>query len=142
MLVPSPHHSRNMPMNPSTIVEQALFGIVCHPLHDEAQISAFFSPHYQQWVDGKSLDYAGFVAHMAKLKQITRAIHVTVLAIASQQENVLTHHRVDVTKADGSRAQIEVFAHFVVQESRILRCEELTRLVAGAAEDGELGSVQ
>lgn len=142
MLVPSPHHSWNMPMNPSTIVEQALFEIVCNPLHDEARISALFSPHYQQRVDCESLDYAGFIAHMAKLKRITSAIQVTILAIASQQEKVLTHHRVDVTKADGARAQIEVFAHFVVQEGRILRCEELTRMVSGATADSRLGSVQ
>lgn len=123
-------------------VMQALHAIVCSPEHDEAKIREFFSPQYQQSVDGKSLDFNGFVEHMAKLKQLTESIEVTMLAIAGQHQNVLTHHRVAVSKREGGRSQVEVLAHFTMQDGLIVRCEELTRLIQGAAEDHSLGHIR
>lgn len=122
-------------------VAQALREIICNPAHDDATIRAFFSPKYQQYVDGKRLDFAGFVSHMAALKQLTERIGLTILAIAGEDGNVLTHHRVRVRKKAGDFAEIEVFAHFTLQDGLIIRCEELTRLMSGAAEDRSLGSV-
>lgn len=122
-------------------VVQALHAIICNPTHDDAVIRAFFSPNYQQNVDGKQLDFAGFIGHMAELKQLTERIELTILAIAGEDGNVLTHHRVMVSKSTGAHAEIEVFAHFTLQDGLIIRCEELTRLVTGAAEDRSLGSV-
>lgn len=123
-------------------VTQALRTIVGHPVHNEARIRALFAPDYQQYVDGKQLDFADFVTHMATLKKLTRSMEVTLLAIASQQDEVLTHHRVAIRKRDGNDSEVEVFAHFTLQDGMIIRCEELTRLLQGAAEDRQLGSLQ
>ncbi|WBU49909.1 nuclear transport factor 2 family protein [Kosakonia pseudosacchari] len=120
----------------------ALRSVVCHPDHNEAKIREFFSPDYQQIVDGQTLDFTGFVEHMARLKHLTHAIDVTVVAIAGQNNNVLTHHRVAVSKKDGTQAHIDVFAHFTLENGLITRCEELTRLVQGTAQDRSLGSVR
>lgn len=120
----------------------ALHSIVCHPDHNEAKIREFFSPDYQQVVDGQALDFAGFVDHMAKLKHLTHAINLTVVAIARQNNEVLTHHLVAVSKKDGSQAHIEVFAHFTLENGLITYCEELTRLVQGTAQDSLLGSIR
>lgn len=128
-------------LNNAQIVAGALQAIVCNPIHDESRIKTFFSPSYQQRVDGKALDFQGFINHMAKLKQITHTINVSVVAIAEQHDEVLTHHIVDVEKNDGRAARVEVFAHFTVQNGFITRCEELTRPIAGNDEDKELGSV-
>ena len=120
----------------------ALQRVVCPPDHNEAEIRQFFSPDYQQVVDGQSLDFTGFVAHMAKLKHLTHAIDVTVVAIAGQNNDVLTHHLVAVSKKDGSQAHLDVFAHITLENGLITRCEELTRLVRGTAQDRSLGSVR
>ncbi|ANR81080.1 hypothetical protein BBB57_12065 [Kosakonia sacchari] len=120
----------------------ALQSVVCHPDHNEAKIREFFSPDYQQVVDGQLLDFTGFVEHMAKLKHLTHAIDVTVVAIAGQNNDVLTHHLVAVSKKDGTQAHIDVFAHFTLENGLITRCEELTRLVQGTAQDRSLGSVR
>lgn len=120
----------------------ALRSVVCHPDHNEAKIREFFSPDYQQIVDGQALDFTGFVEHMARLKHLTHAIDVTVVAIAGQNNDVLTHHRVAVSKKDGTQAHIDVFAHFTLENGLISRCEELTRLVQGTAQDRSLGSVR
>jgi hypothetical protein len=120
----------------------ALQSVVCHPEHNEAKIREFFSPDYQQVVDGQLLDFRGFVEHMAKLKHLTHAINLTVVAIAGQNNDVLTHHLVAVSKKDGSQAHIDVFAHFTLENGLITSCEELTRLVNGTAQDRSLGSIR
>lgn len=122
-------------------VAQALREIVCHPQHDEAKIRDYFSPDYRQYVDGETLDFTGFVSHMAKLKQLTQAIDIELVALAGEGATVLTHHKVRV-KQQGRQSQLEVFAHFTLAGGLITRCEELTRLVVGAEQDRLLGSVR
>ncbi len=123
-------------------VIQALENVVCQSIHDERIIKTFFAPDYRQEVDGAELDYPGFVAHMATLKQATQSIMVKILAIAGEGNNVLTHHRVDVIKTNGESAVAEVFAHFTLKEGKIILCQELTRLLCGTGDDRKLGSVR
>ncbi|MGY5955298.1 nuclear transport factor 2 family protein [Kosakonia sp. BK9b] len=123
-------------------VVQALQTIVCHPEHNEARIHEFFSPEYQQYVDGESLDLRGFVEHMARLKQLTHAMEITIIAIAHANQEVLTHHRVAVSKKGGEVSHVDVLAHFTLQDGMIIRCEELTRLIQGAAEDRSLAHIR
>ncbi|WP_176193272.1 nuclear transport factor 2 family protein [Salmonella enterica] len=118
----------------------ALRDIVCQQQHDETQIARYFSDEYQQQVDGKCIDYKGFIAHMELLKKLTCSINVSVLAIAAKNNDVLTHHRVYVEKKNGSRSVIDVLAHFTLRDNLIIRCEELTRQLEGDADDRDLGS--
>jgi hypothetical protein len=126
--------------NKSQFVTDALHKIVGQPEHDENQIARYFSPEYQQVVDGKSLDYRGFVEHMALLKSLTKAMKVSILAMACEENTVLTHHHVRVEKQKGQQSEIEVLARFTLSAGLIVRCDELTRLVSGAHDDHDLGS--
>ncbi len=120
----------------------ALQNVVCRAEHDEKLLQSYFSPRYRQRVDGIALDYAGFVNHMATVKQATSGIALDVLAAAANGEHVFTHHRVAVTKQQGIASTIEVHAHFIVREGLICSCEELTRLVSGDVKDRDLASRQ
>lgn len=120
----------------------ALQDVICRAEHDEKLLQSYFSPHYRQRVDGIELGYAGFVNHMAAVKQVTSGITLTVLAAAANNEHVFTHHRVEVAKQSGVASTIEVHAHFIVREGLICSCEELTRLVSGDVNDRDLGSRQ
>ncbi len=124
----------------STVVLDALRQIVANPEHQPALIAELFSRRYRQTVDGNTLNYEQFLQHMALLKQITRCMTLEILAIAAEEENVLTHHLVNVEKCDGSRSQVRVLAHFTVRDGRIQSCVELTQLLAGEHEDRDLGS--
>lgn len=121
-------------------VIDALHQVVTSPVHCPASIAAFFDAGYEQWVDGNRLCYKDFLHHMALLKQVTRSMSLTILAAASQGDDVLTHHRVEVAKQDGARSTIQVFAHFTLRNQRIYRCCELTHLVDGDHHDAGLGS--
>ncbi|MEF3092635.1 nuclear transport factor 2 family protein [Raoultella scottii] len=124
----------------SQIVMDALREIIPNPLHEEDKIALYFSPDYQQQVDGKSLDYRGFVGHMALLKALTTGMTLSVLAIAGDENTVFTHHHVKVDKKSGQQSEIAVMARFTLASGRIVRCDELTRLLVGEPEDRDLGS--
>lgn len=121
-------------------VTRALEAIISRPDHDEQTIKSFFASNYHQTVNGIELDYDNFIAHMAKLKQITESMELKILTIAQQGNQVLTHHLVNVSKKNGERALTEVFASFTLKNERIVICHELTRLISGTEEDKLLGS--
>ncbi|MCG8710761.1 nuclear transport factor 2 family protein [Brenneria sp. 4F2] len=121
-------------------VIQALHQTIASPVHNPALIAEFFDQDYEQWVDGNTLGYNDFLHHMALLKQVTRRMSLTILAVAAQGDDVLTHHLVDVEKPDGACSRIQVFAHFTLREQRIYRCSELTRQLSGDHHDADLGA--
>lgn len=124
--------------NRRTVLE-ALQTIITDPAHSPERIARWFAPDYQQQVDGNVLDYAQFLVHMATLKTLTRRMTIDVKAIADSGDSVLTHHQVSVTKQDGQTSLIEVLAHFQCREGKIVRCDELTRLITGDPTDASLG---
>jgi hypothetical protein len=47
---------------------------------------------------------------------------------------------VAVEKSSGDKSEFEVFARFTLAAGKIIRCEELTRMVSGTADDRDPGS--
>ncbi len=124
----------------SQIVTDALTEIVGNPAHDAARIALYFDLNYQQKVDGKHLDYKGFIKHMALLKAHTKRMDVTFLSIVAEGDTVFTHHHVKVEKHQCEKSQFEVMARFTLSSDKIVRCEELTQMISGNLEDRDLGS--
>lgn len=122
-----------------TVIE-ALQEIICCPQHDESKIAQFFDSGYLQKVDGKSIDYSGFVKHMAILKSHTRQIRLLIKAIVAEGDTVFTQHCVTAENSQGRWSEFEVFARFTLSDGKIYRCEELTRMIHGVSEDKDLGS--
>lgn len=129
-------------MSPLDTVRHALSRVLTDPSADNTLISHFFSERYLQVVNGESLDYTGFIAHIALLKRVTLRLELTLLSIAAAESHVHTHHTVRAVKHDGSESEFEVFAHFEVQEGKITACRELTRQLSGAHHDHDLGARQ
>lgn len=124
------------------LISGALEAVITSPEYNEKILETFFAPNYHQTVNGIELDYTQFVAHLSQLRQLTTAMELNILAIAQQEDKVLTHHLVDVSKKNGGHALTEVFASFTVDNGLIIGCQELTRLIEGQAEDTYLGSVR
>lgn len=126
--------------NPLNLVCQALDTVINRPGYDEAVLLQFFSPEYQQYVDGKTLSYQQFVNHIQTLKQHGWQMKLQIIASATAQQSVFTRHRVAVTQCGGQVSEFEVMAQFEIRDSRIYRCHELTRQIAGPQHDRDLGS--
>src|SRR5579864_4173024 len=107
---------------------------------DEGAIARYFSPRYVQKTDGRTLDFAGFVAHVRELKRTVKNVKITFERIVAEGANVVSIHRAEAEKVAGGRIAIRVFALFVIDEGKIVLCDELTRLEQGAAEDRDFAS--
>lgn len=128
-----------MTNNKRTVIE-ALQALIADSKHDESRIEAFFATEYQQWVDGQQLDYRSFVEHMETVKRHTRQMRLSIKSAVAENDTVFTHHAVNVEKNQHETCEFEVFARFRLAAGKIIRCEELTRMVSGAAGDSDLGS--
>ncbi|MCD7099930.1 nuclear transport factor 2 family protein [Stenotrophomonas sp. MMGLT7] len=110
------------------------------PALDLEAVQAYFDPAYVQTVDGTTLDHAGFVAHMRKQKEAIASMEVDFLAMAEDGDTVFTNHVVTATKKDGDTVVVKVIAQFVFKDGRLVRCDELTRLLQGGHDDRDIGS--
>lgn len=116
--------------------------VVLPPTLDMGAVERYISRDYVQTVDGVTLDYAGFVEHMGKQKQVLASLTVDFLAMAEEGETVFSNHIVSATKKDGSQVRVKVIAQFVVRNGLLSRCDELTRLLSGNEADRGLGSIR
>jgi len=123
-----------------SLVEQAFRDVFALDKFDESAIARYFSPQYVQKTDGRTLDFSGFVAHVRELKRALKNVQITFERIVAEGATVVSIHRADAEKITGGWIAIRVFALFVIDEGKIVLCDELTRLEQGAAEDHDLAS--
>lgn len=103
-------------------------------------IQQYFAEDYLQQVNGETLHYQAFVSHMKTLHTVVKKMRLEIITIASKDDKVLTHHHVYAEKNDGSQSHFEVFAAFLLNDDKIVQCNELTHMVQGAQADRDLGS--
>lgn len=127
-------------MSNKQLVKQALAAVLGNDIGSLSVIEQFFSKEYIQIVDGKKIDFDEFVTHLQVLKEATQSISVTIKSIAEGEGCVHTHHIAKAIKHDNSVSEFEVFACFNIANGKIVRCEELTRMIQGTKSDNNLGS--
>src|SRR4029077_20716616 len=103
-------------------------------------ITRYFNPRYVQKTDGRTIDFAGFVAHVRELKRTLKNVKITFEHVIVEGANVVSIHRAEAEKVTGGRIAVRVFALFVIDDGKIAVCDELTHLEQGAAEDRDLAS--
>ncbi|EKT56365.1 nuclear transport factor 2 family protein [Providencia sneebia] len=127
-------------MSNITFVQEALSQVLGENIGSIDVIEQYFSPDYIQIVDGKEINYAEFVAHLNALKDVVDTLTVTFKSIAEGKNCVHTQHIAHAKKKNGDVSEFEVFACFTLCNGKIIRCEELTRMVLGEQKDSDLGS--
>jgi limonene-1,2-epoxide hydrolase len=123
-----------------SLIERAFQEVFASDAFDEAAIARYFSPRYVQKTDGRTLDFAGFVAHVRELKHTLKNVKITFERIIAEGANVFSIHRAEAEKVSGDRVAVRVFGLFMIDEGKIVLCDELTHLEQGAAEDRDLAS--
>lgn len=107
---------------------------------DEQTISRYFSPKYVQRVDGKTLDFHGFSDHLRALKGALTNVRVAFEQMVAEDNKVMEIHRVEADKRAGGNIATKVIALFVIEDGKVVLCDELTHLEEGATTDKDLGS--
>ncbi len=106
----------------------------------EETYAQYFSQDYIQHVDGKTLNYTDFVAHMKAQKNVIKSAKVTFKHIITEGDTVATVHIVNGIKKDGGIIEAQVNALFKIKNKKIILCDELTHLIKGEKSDSDLGS--
>jgi ketosteroid isomerase-like protein len=107
---------------------------------DEQEIAHYFSRSYQQKVDGKTLDFTGFVDHIRELKRTVTGLQVSFEQMVAEGNKVMDIHRVEADKRTGGKMMARVISLWVIEAGKIVFCDELTHMEQGAPEDRDLGS--
>mmetsp|Transcript_2576 Transcript_2576/g.7876 ORF Transcript_2576/g.7876 Transcript_2576/m.7876 type:complete len:188 (+) Transcript_2576:163-726(+) len=121
------------------------------------RVARYFDKSYVQHVDGKTLDYSGFVDHMRAQKSKLDAdiairwqeLHAYVTDEIDAARGLLncvhvfSHHFVTFKmKGDGTTGQAEVVALFkLTREGKVFQCNELTKVMHGPADLGSIMDV-
>ena|SRR3990167_2181719 len=106
----------------------------------EETYAKYFSKDYVQHVDGKTLKYNYFIAHMKSQKNVMKSAKVTFKSMVVEGDTVATVHLVNGIKKDGGIIEVQVNALFLIKDKKIVLCDELTHLIKGEKSDRDLGS--
>lgn len=87
----------------------------------------YFTMTFRQRVDGHWIDRADFSAGIAQLREVTRAVTITVLDEMVAGAHYAERHRIRITKHDGTLITTEVYVFAERDQSgRFVRIEEAT----------------
>lgn len=107
---------------------------------NEEVVSQFFDKDYKQIVDGKELDYQGFIQHIKVLFSRLKSCRIEFEHIVAEGDKVCTIHYPIAVNKNGSAIKVQVNALFQIRDNKIILCHELTHLLEGEEKDRNLGS--
>lgn len=121
-------------------IQKVFSEVLENPAFDELLIEKYFSKDYVQLVDRQQLNYENFVLHIKKLKEKVTEQKIEFISHAENDNIIFTNHVVKSQLKDGSFVCHKVLAEFTIQNSKIIRCDELTVLLEGSQSEKNLGS--
>lgn len=119
--------------------QECLSDVICNPNFDIKLIAEYFAPNYIQHVDGKTLNYDQFVAHIEHLKQAVIRCSIDFELLEQHGNSIHSVHIVRIVKNDSSKARIRVQGQFVFENNKLVLTEENTELLEGHKENASLG---
>jgi ketosteroid isomerase-like protein len=117
-----------------------VFAAFTNPATKKEHYAELLTPDYIQRVDGKQLDYEGFLSHSEILRMSLVSSSVTFEHIVTDGFSAATVHIADAVKTTGERIRLKVIAYYQFRGNRICFVDELTHLLEGDAQDRDLGS--
>jgi ketosteroid isomerase-like protein len=121
------------------LIENALASLL-DPRQDAESLDRYFAPDYVQDVDGKRLDFNGFIDHARTLKKSLHSGRATIETIIVDGMTIADIHVVDAEKTNGDTIRAKVIAFYTVRDGKIVHVDELTHLLHGTDEDRDMGS--
>jgi hypothetical protein len=121
-------------------LKQVFAEVVENMAATETDYAKYFSPDYIQHVDGTTLNYQDFVAHMKAQKMVMKSLKVSFLRMVVEDNKIATVHQVNAVKKNGGEIEAKIIAFFEIKDNKIILCDELTHLIKGDKSDRDLGS--
>ena len=119
-------------------VVKEMFQVFANVNSKPSEFAKYMSSNYVQTADGHTLNYQGFLTHVAGLHSAMKSIHFTFDQIVAEGDVVATHHIAHGIKKDGHPIKTEFFAFFTLKNHKIIQCQEVSRMLVGTAADKSL----
>lgn len=126
--------------DPKSVVLNVFKTLIENPKWTKADFDRYVSKDYIQVADGNTLTYEQDYQHIKALWETCKSIKVIFHDMVVEGNKVATRHTAYAVKKDGSEIEADVMAIFEVKDGKLIRCNELTRMVKGQKEDADLGS--
>ncbi|MBK2125645.1 nuclear transport factor 2 family protein [Fangia hongkongensis] len=97
---------------------------------------------YQQYVDGHTLNFAGFLEHVKKQRELVKSVRFEFKYLVEEGDMVASLHQVSALKNDGSEILAEVHAFFSFKNGLLIGCDERTRILQGEKTDEALAHIR
>jgi len=117
-----------------------MFAAFTDPATKPEKFAELLTPDYIQRVDGKQLDYQGFLHHSRALQADLASSNVNFEHVVTDGVSAATVHIAEAVKITGERIRLKVIAYYQFRGNRISLVDELTHLLEGTAHDRDLGS--
>ncbi|KXV37134.1 hypothetical protein AD942_03190 [Gluconobacter japonicus] len=127
--------------NPEQIIRK-IFAAFTDFSSDPAALSAFMTPDYRQFVDGREMTLDEFQNHAMSLRRLLKMLEIDIQQIVCQGNQAATVHIARATRLSGKQSQIKVIAFYQFNNGRLCLVDELTHVLNGHDGDKSLGSVQ
>ncbi len=111
-----------------TLLSEA-FANLLDPSEDVETLGRYFSPACVQEVDGEVMGYGQFLDHARAIKRSIRSARATFAALIVEGSTVADIHIVESERIDGSKTRLKVIAFNTIDQGKIVRVEELTRVM-------------
>lgn len=115
-----------------------MFQVLANVHAKTSDFSPYIADSYMQIADGHTLNHQDFLKHAQNLHSTMRSIKFTFKEIVAENDVVATHHLAEGVKQDGQKVITELFAFFTVKDNKIVRCEEVSRMIVGSDADRNL----
>lgn len=122
------------------LIKAVFTDVIENKNYDESLIDKYFSEDYVQTVDQVTLDFNSFKKHIQKLKEKVDQQNVIFENMASNETSVFTKHHVTSILKNGEIVKHKVFAEFIIENNKVINCDELTILLEGSIIEKKLGS--
>jgi len=96
------------------------------------KIPDYFSSKYEESTAGEKIDYQTFVSHIKALKERVESIQVLPFEETITEENkIVVRYLSKITNKNGLTSTFAVIAIYDIQDDKIIRCWQLTKIILG-----------
>lgn len=107
-----------------TFLEGA-FGTLFDYGSTEKDVLRYFTPDYQQNLNGKVYGFRDFYTGVSGLKAQSTSLKATFTTVVSGKDIIAEVHVLEVAKKDGTKLRLKIMAFQKLREGRICGVEEL-----------------
>ena len=95
----------------------------------------YVSKNFINTIDDKKFNFDQWVQHQKNIKNMIQSMKPHFDYLVSDGKYVAVGFHVHTIKKDGGEIHVKDMALFVIENSKIIFCDELTRMVKGGPED-------